>query len=254
MKNIKATIQARMGSTRLPGKTLMKICDKPLILWQIDRLKKSKYITDIIISTSSDSKDDILVDLCRRNNIKYFRGSEDDVLDRIANTIIYHDIDINVEFTGDSPLPDIAIVDEQIKIFLKKENEIDLLSNAINTSYPPGQDVVIYNSKILLDVNEYIDNADILREHVSYNIIRFPEKYKIYSTKAPVKFNYPNIHLEVDTLEDFTFIKKIIEHFQSIDKDYFDLGEILYYLENNKSLLDINSNVYRKWKSLRGEE
>lgn len=252
-KNIKATIQARMGSSRLPGKTLMKICGKPLILWQIERLKKSKYITNIIISTSNEPSDDVLVYFCEINNIEYFRGPENDVLSRVSQTILSHQIDINVEFTGDSPLPDIELVDEQIRIFLEKENDIDFLSNAINTSYPPGQDVVVYKSKILLDVNNYLDIDDPLREHVSYNITRFPEKYKIYSTKAPIKYNYPNIHLEVDTLEDFKFIENIINYFVKINKYYFNLDEILDYLKKNPSLLKINSNVHRKWKSLRGE-
>ncbi|MDC3130677.1 glycosyltransferase family protein [bacterium] len=253
LKNIKATIQARMGSSRLPGKTLMTICGKPLILWQIERLKRSKYINNIIVCTSNKPSDDILADFCETNNIEYFRGPENDVLRRVSQTILSHKIDINVEFTGDSPIPDTDIVDEQIRIFLEKENEIDFLSNAINTSYPPGQDVVVYKSKILLDVNDYLDINDPLREHVSYNITRFPKKYRIYSTKAPVKYNYPNIHLEVDTLEDFKFIENIINYFVKINKHDFNLDEVLDYINKNPSLLKLNSNVHRKWKSLRGE-
>ena len=251
MDKIKAIIRARMGSSRLPGKVLKKICGKSLLEWQVDRLKRSKMISEIIIATSRSKIDNQIVNLCKKEKIKYFRGSEKDVLDRVSKTIEKFNVDIVAEFTGDSPLPDIGIVDKYIREFLRKKNKYDFLSNAIKTTYPPGMDVVIYKGTALIELNANLKISDPLREHCSYNIIRFPKKYRLLSKSAPVKYRFPNIHVEVDTKEDFKFINEIIKYFHLKKSEYFDLESMLKFIENNQELLRINSNVFRKWKQFR---
>ena len=117
-----ATIQARMGSTRLPGKVLKDICGKPMLLWQVDRIKKSRLIDDVIIATTTSPKDDEIVQFGIKNNIKYYRGSEDDVLNRVASLICKFGIDLHIEFCGDSPLPDPQLIDEFIGYYLKNQD------------------------------------------------------------------------------------------------------------------------------------
>ena len=147
--NITATIQARMNSTRLPGKVLTNIMGKPMLQWQIERLKRSRLIDEIILATTDSYKDDPIQDLCEKLNIKFYRGSENDVLGRVNNLLQKYNVEIHLECFGDSPLIDPQIIDEFIGFFLKKRCEIDFLSSALKSSYPAGMEVSIYNSSIL---------------------------------------------------------------------------------------------------------
>ncbi len=248
---IAATIRARMGSRRLPGKIMKMICNKPLIQWQVERLKRSKFLNDIIISTTDHVSENPLINFCKNNNIKFSRGSENDVLSRIAKTIKEYNIDINIELTGDCPLPDVSIIDNFIDEFLSKDGEYDLLSNAIKTTYPPGMEVTIYKSETLIDCDNNLSQKDLLREHGCFNLTRFPNKYKALSKIAPKCHNFPNIHIEVDTEEDFDLVKKIITHFYKKNIEYFDLDSILKFLHDNDDLLKLNSKIFREWKEFR---
>lgn len=252
--NISASIQARMGSTRLPGKVLKKINGKPMLLWQVERLRECNSLKDIIIATTTNREDDKIVQLCIENSISYFRGSENDVIDRVSSLIEEYKIDIHVECVGDSPLIDPLIVEEYIEIFCNEDSDYDYLSNCINTSYPPGLDVIIYNATTLIDLNKFLEKNDPLREHVGYNITRFPQKYKIKSITAPKKYYYPDFYLEVDSKEDFILIEKIFKYFISKEKPKFYLKDILKLLTEYPDIKNINNKTPRKWKLLRGEK
>ena len=248
--NVVATIQARMGSRRFPGKVMKEILKKPLIQWQIERLKKSKFIKKIVVSTSKNSKDDGLYNFCK-NKIKVdvYRGSENDVLGRIANTVKKFKADIHVECFGDSPLIDPKLVDEFIYQF--KRSKIDCITNTLLTSFPPGQEVMIYKGSKLLELNQLVSQKDPLREHVGYNFTRFKKKFSIKNIIAPKKYNFPNICMEVDEPIDLKFIKNIFVHFSKKKIKFFDLDEILNFLNKRKDLLSINKKVFRRWKKLR---
>ena len=118
--NITATIQARMNSKRLPGKVLENILGKPMLQWQIERLKRSRLVDDIILATTDSKKDDPIQELCEKLNIKFYRGSENDVLGRVNNLLQKYDVEIHLECFGDSPLIDPQIIDEFIGFFKKK--------------------------------------------------------------------------------------------------------------------------------------
>ena len=250
-KIIAATIQARMGSSRLPGKVLKDILGKPMLLRQVERLKYSRLIDEIIIATTKSTKDDEIVEFCIKNKIKYFRGSEEDVLSRVCKVLEKFDIDIHIECHGDSPLIDFQIIDEYIAYFLKNQNYIDFLSNSIKTTYPPGTEFSIYKSSILLKTNKIVQSDDKLREHAGYNICRYPKKFKLKSLEAHSFQNFPNIFLEVDTAEDLIVIREIFNYFLSHKKTYFNLSEILSMLSKNKELIQINNKVDRRWKKFR---
>ena len=116
--NITATIQARMNSKRLPGKVLENIMSKPMLQWQIERLKRSRLVDDIIIATTDSKQDDPIQKLCEKLNIKFYRGSENDVLGRVNNLLQKFDVEIHLECFGDSPLLDPQIIDEFIGFFM----------------------------------------------------------------------------------------------------------------------------------------
>ena len=250
-EKIIATIQARMGSERLPGKVLKDICGKPMILRQIERLKNSRLIDNIIVATTTSPKDDILEEFCLKNSIQYFRGSEDDVLQRICDTLEKYNKDIHIELHGDSPLVDYQIIDEFIGLFLKNKNSIDFLSNNLKTTYPPGMEFSIYHSKILLELNKIIKKDDKLREHVGFNITRFKDKYTLKSVEAISRHYNPEIYLEVDSQEDLMVVRKVFEYFIAKEIEYFGIDAITEMLLKNKEIAEINNKVERRWKSLR---
>ena len=143
-KKVVATIQARMGSSRLPGKVLADIHGHPMLKRQINRLKRSRLIDEIIVATSTSRKDNQIEEFCIQNKIKVFRGSEKDVLGRIANLLEKFKFDIHVELYGDSPLLDVSIIDEMICLFYKYHSDYDYFSSSLKTTYPPGLEVSVY--------------------------------------------------------------------------------------------------------------
>lgn len=249
--NITASIQARMGSSRLPGKVLKLIHTKPLLLWQIDRLKQSRLIDNIVVATSNSELDNEIVEVCIQNDIQFYRGSENDVLSRVTELLEVNKVDIHVECYGDSPLIDPQLIDESIGIYFKYRDIADYFSSAIKTTYPPGLEVSIYNSSVLIDINKRISKDDPLREHVGFNITRFKEDYNIYSIEAPPRLNKPNLYLEVDTQEDFELIKHVVNYFVSINKLNFSAYDLVEFFEKNPELSLLNNKVERRWKLLR---
>tara|TARA_X000000950_G_scaffold229307_2_gene277134 strand:- start:2761 stop:3528 length:768 start_codon:yes stop_codon:yes gene_type:complete len=249
--NITATIQARMGSSRLPGKVLADICGKPMLLWQVQRIKKSRLVDNVVVGTSDSNLDDEIALFCKDNEIDCFRGSETDVLNRIASLLRAFKVDVHVECYGDSPLIDPQIIDEFIGYFLKSKTEADFFSSSITTTYPPGLEVTVYKSSILLEVDKIVSSDDPLREHVGYNITRFPDRFKIASLSAPTHFFSPETYLEVDTVEDLEVMKLIFKHFLSKGQAHFGLSEILTLLKSNLDIADKNRHIERRWKTFR---
>jgi len=246
-----ATIQARMSSTRLPGKVLKLINGKSLLEWQIIRLKKSRLLDDIYVATTNSLSDIKIVDFCKKKKIKFFRGSENDVLSRISNFLSRNNNTLHVELYGDSPLIDPHIVDEFIGFMIKNLKKFDCISNTVHSSYPPGQEFLVYKSNVLLKANKLTKKSDKLREHCGYNIIRNFKKFNIHSMIAPKHYNYPNIFLEVDSSEDFKLIKQIINYFYKKKIHHFSLSQILEFFHKYPWKKKINNKVKRKWKDYR---
>ena len=136
---------SKNGFKKISWKSYEKICNKPIIQLQIKRLRKSKYLDEIILSTSTSSKDKILKNFCEKMGIKVFAGSENDVLDRVSKTVKKFNVDIHVECFGDSPLVDPKLIDQFLKKF--KKIKTDCLTNTLKTTYPPGQEIFISKGK-----------------------------------------------------------------------------------------------------------
>jgi len=251
---IVASIQARLGSTRLPGKVLKDINGKPMLLRHVERLRRSRLLDDVIVATTTNPNDDKLVEFCINNNITFYRGSENDVLDRISSMIEERNIDVHVECFGDSPLTDPHIVDEVIGYYLKYQADIDFVSNSLKTTYPPGQEVLVYKAECLSKANKIIAKDDPLREHVSIHITQHPSKFRLVNLEAPKYYHYSNIYLEVDTPEDFEMISIIFNYFDDKNIEHFSLAEILEFLSQNDELININNQVERRWKEFRKDD
>ncbi len=233
-------IQARFSSTRLPGKVLMKIKDKMILDYVIDRLKLCKNVDDIVLATSRNKKDDAIEKYAKEKKINYIRGSEENVLSRYYEAAKKYNADVIVRITSDCPLIDFEIVDEVIKKHI--ENKADYTSNVLERTYPRGFDTEVFNFEILETTYKNADK-DYHKEHVTEYIMEHPEKFKLLNVEAKGKIKRPDIRITVDTKEDFELIKNIILHFSDIK---FTAKDIIDFLNDNPESLEINKNIKQK--------
>lgn len=249
-KRVNAIVEVRMGSTRLPGKTMMDVAGKPSISRLLERLGYAREIDDIIVATTVKTEDDVIEKYCKDNGYICYRGSSEDVLGRVYNAAQKYDTDIIVEVTGDCPLLDPWLIDECIKLFLG--SDYDYLSNFIEQSYPPGIDVQMFTFEALSEMNR-LAKDEKYREHVTLYILKHPKNFKMHNVKAPSELNYPDWHLELDEAKDYELIKRIYESLYPNDPKFTTM-DIINLLKDNSAWLEFNKDVKRTWEKAREEE
>lgn len=249
---VDATIQARLGSSRLPGKVLAPILGKPLIEFQIERIRRSTIIDRVVIATTTNPQDDAIVDLALRLGCECFRGSEDDVIGRVLGSLNQFDIEVNAEFQGDNPIPDPQLIDQVIGYYLDHCDEFDYVTNSMKTTYPAGLEVSVYSRAVLADAEARIVEP-LLREHVGIHIYRHPELYRVKNLEAPPELRRPDLHLEVDTQEDFELVSAIYEHFMPTNPE-FSLADLISFTDANPQLSLGNEGVERRWRRFRNDD
>ena len=241
-----AIIQARMSSSRLPGKTMMQICNKPLIEHIVNRVTSCNQIEEVILATSNDSSDDILYQWAKNHSITCYRGSLEDVLDRFYNAAALNYADVVVRITGDCPLIDPGTIDEVVQGFIQGDYDLYSLGGA----FPDGLDCQVFSFKSALEVAWKQSTLLSEREHVCPYIENNPALFKLGALE---KFSSDrSIRLTLDQQEDFELINKIYEHLY-YKNPLFDIHTIFEFLDNNPALLDINSAIIRNegyYKSL----
>ena len=240
-KNIICLVQARMGSSRLPGKVMTPINGKPMIGIIMESLGRSKLITKSIVATSSSEKDNVLVNFLKKNKIKYHRGSEDDVLSRFYHAAKKEKADFVIRITADCPLIDPEIIDKVIAKALRRD--LDYCSNVEIRTFPRGYDVEIFTFKTLSEMYKVTKDKDD-REHVTLYINRNPKLFKIGNVEAPKGKQHPEWRLCVDTREDLKLIKKIFLHYKNEKMIKYD--NIIDLLLKHPQLPKINEKVKQK--------
>ena len=208
-KKIAAIVQARMTSTRLPGKALIDICGKPALQRVVERLRQSKALDDVIVATTINDADDAIVELCEALHCNCYRGSEEDVLSRVLEAAKLYEVDIIVEITADCPLIDHNHVNHLVKLFF--EGEYDHVSNVVERSFPRGYDIRAFSREALERTNAEVDNP-IDRQHCStwqYLNPRGKQNYRCLNWPAPPGQNRPDIETTLDTPEDLSLIRWI---------------------------------------------
>lgn len=241
-----------MGSERLPGKVLKPILGKPMIVNVLDRLKKSKYIDDIILATSISEKEEELVNTCKQYGYKVFRGSEGDVLERYKEAAEIYNKDeygIIIRITGDCPLIDAVIVDNVVTSFIC--NNYDYIRLDVPETFIRGFDVEVFSkvalNEVYCDVHENCkgfseEETNMYKEHVTLYMYKHPEKFKIGYVKGN-EFYKKNYRLCVDTEDDFKLISKIYNNFKD---EFVSSKAVIKFLDNNKEIASINSEVKQK--------
>lgn len=232
-------VQARMTSTRLPGKVLKNVLGRPLLEYQIERLRRMPAADEIVIATTTKSEDDKIVDLCNKLTISHYRGSENDVLARYYEAATVHKADIVVRITSDCPVIDPEVCQDGITYFLNHYKKYDYLRLE---HYPRGLDMEIFSFKVLAECFEQATTQPD-REHVTPFIYRNPEKYKI--KRFYCSNDYSNHRWTVDTPEDFELIKNIIEEIYPV-KQEFNFVDILNVMAKHTDWYFINTEVRQK--------
>lgn len=241
-KKITVIIQARMGSTRLPGKVLMNINGKTVLHHVIDRVSQCKNIDDIIIATTNLEKDDLIVKEVEKIGCKYFRGSEDNVLDRYYEAATLNKSDIIIRITSDCPLIDPKVVDEMIEFYIN--NNYEMVTNACADSskrtYPRGLDTEVFSYKVLKEAKENAKESYQL-EHVTPYI--YENTTKIFYYKNNI--DYSKYRFTLDTKEDLKLIKEIYRNLYFGENNFY-LKEVIEVMENNPDLYFINNGIKQK--------
>ena len=232
-------LQARMASSRLPGKILMPILGKPMLLHQIERLSKVTLMDKLIVATSDESSDDAAAEMCQQYGIDCFRGSHHDVLDRFYQAAKSFSPQHIVRLTGDCPLADAKIIDAVIQFHV--EGNYDYSSNALKSTFPDGLDVEVVRFSCL---EEAWLKATLPshREHVMPYVHRQPDKFKLGSFES--KEDFSSHRWTVDELKDFELVSKIYEGLYSANPQ-FDYADILELLGKNPELIKINAHYER---------
>ena len=238
-----ATIEARMGSSRLPGKVLMDVEGKPALSRLVARLRQCETLDKIVLATSVSSGDDQLVDWAEQEGVEYFRGSEDDVLQRVVDAQAAHDSDIVVEITGDCTLLDPGLVDMGVQTFLA--NPVECVTNCFKPSYPLGADLMVLDFESLAECARTIDDP-VVHEHVSLYIVEHPEIYQVVHLTAPPRWQGPHLRLMLDYPEDLKFIRQVYRRLLPIFGERFGLEEIMALLKEEPGLADINQHCEEK--------
>lgn len=242
-KKIVATIEGRMTSSRLPGKLMLPVLNRPILASLTNRLKAVASIDQIVLATTTNVTDDVLVKFAEEENIDVFRGDEEDVMGRVIGAGSSVDADIIVEITGDCPLIDPDIVEQTIQVFLRNA-PAQYCANSFYSTYPDGMDTQVFTLEALKKSYE-LTNDPLDREHVSRYMVNHPELFPAVYLVAPPSLTWPGLGLTLDEPADYTLICKIIEHFGEKDQ-LFGCGEIIKLLRKNPDWLSVNENVQRK--------
>lgn len=241
---IVAIVQARMGSTRLPGKVLKRLGSRSIIEVLLARLSKSKKINSVCVATSINEENNILCEELESLGYIYFRGSEEDVLDRFYRACLASKADIVVRITGDCPLVDPDVVDAVIELYIKSKAEY--ASNINPPTYPDGLDVEVFSAKTLesaqINAREPFD-----REHVTPYI----RNGAFTSSTLIREDDLSKFRLTLDQVEDLQLLRDTFEHFSP--DIYFNFEKAVNYLCENPKVLNINKEIKRNKGTTIGE-
>jgi spore coat polysaccharide biosynthesis protein SpsF len=237
---IPAILQARMKSARLPGKVLMPVVGRAMISLNIERIRQARTVQTLVVATSDAPEDDALASLCAGEGVPVFRGSEEDVLDRIHRCAAEYGWPVFGKFTADNPLIDPAVIDRVIDAFLAAPDQYDYVSNNHPPTWQDGQEVEVIRSAALAQAWRE-GTQSFQREHVTPFIWDQPERYRLSNVARDDDAWYRRYRWTLDYPEDYLFVKAVYEHLYPA-KAAFDTADVMALLEARPAIAALNSN------------
>jgi len=217
-------LQARMSSSRLPGKVMMEVNGMPMIYWQVQRILKAKKVNSLVVATSTDSTDDPLANFLEKNSIDVYRGSLDNVLSRFIEVAERYPHDALIRLTGDCPLVMAELIDKMVDRF--HEQGVDYLSNTLKPTFPDGLDIEIIKNTVLKKLSTFKLEPKEL-EHVTYGIYSRPETFKLsnYLNESDSSLD----RWTVDYQEDLDLVRFVFKQFSGRETEFTfqEVGECL---------------------------
>lgn len=251
MKKVVAIIQARMGSTRLPGKVMTEIAGKPMLYHVINRVKHAKELDYIVIATTNLKEDSQILDFASEMEVRSYAGSENDVLDRYYQAAIMSKADVIVRITADCPLADPNVIDKVVRYYLN--NDLDYVGTSIKPTYPDGIDVEVFS---FASLKKAWDEAKLAseREHVTPYIWKNPSIFRIGNIENDEDISY--MRWSVDEQCDLEFLREIYNRLYAKDTLFY-MEDVLDLLMKNPELMNINKGIVRNegyLKSIKEDE
>lgn len=240
-----AIIQARMTSTRLPGKILMEALGRPLLLYELERIKKIEQVDSVVVATTGNASDDPVAALCYAAGQPVFRGAEHDVLSRFYEAAMEHGAEAVVRFTADCPLVDPEISARAIGHYLDNNDRMDYCAVDVKFTprpFPRGADTEAFSMRALAEACAEASSRHE-REHVTPFIYERPDRYR--SEWIEAERDLSGYRLTVDTREDFELVKTVIERLYPANPD-FSLKDALTLLDSDPALARLNATVQQK--------
>jgi spore coat polysaccharide biosynthesis protein SpsF len=230
-----AIVQARMSSSRLPGKVLAPVMGQPMMLRQLERLDRASTIDEVVVATSTELDDNAIVELCAQSGITCFRGSLQDVLGRFVGAATESTAGIVLRLTADCPLTDPVVVDGLTNHL--RAGGFDYASNTLERTWPHGLDVEAMTFDALVTASQETDNP-YDREHVTPFLYNNPDRFRLGShTGTP---NQSAIRLTVDYPEDLELVTRVYDALYPINAA-FTTEDVVAYLEANPAIRALNS-------------
>lgn len=239
-KDIKVVccVQARMGSTRLPGKVMLPILGRPVIWHVVNRLRHSRLIDEIVISTSANPLDDVIGNFARSEGISCYRGKENDLMDRLYQTAKLFNANAIVRITADCPLIDPKVVDTVVKKFLDNAEKVDYVSNIIKRTFPDGLDTEVIGYEALHKAWQEVTD-EFWREWATMYFVENPQKFRLMNVEYFRDLS--KLRWTLDYREDLEFIREVYKHLYSNNENIFYMEDILKLLEQRPEIAEINS-------------
>ncbi len=241
-------VAVRMGSTRLPGKTLIDVNGEPLLRHLIKRLNTCRRLDHIVVATTCLSEDDVIETFCRENSVTCFRGSSTDVLGRLTAAYRETQAVVGVVVYGDGPLIDPTIIDHAVELF-GLSGVCDFVGNDLKTTFPAGMEVEVFRIDSLVR-SEALCTDDAIREHGTLYLRQNKDMFRVSNFEASGNLRRPDLSLEVDTWEDLRVCDRIVGHLDAISS--YSLTDIIDFVDA-QNLSKLNQHVRRRWKEYRLE-
>ncbi|MCX7744963.1 MAG: glycosyltransferase family protein [Flavobacteriales bacterium] len=239
-QHLVTVIQARTGSTRLPGKVLMPLAGEPLLVRMVERVKRAKLAGTVVVATTTEKEDDPIEVICKEKGWHIYRGHESDLLDRHYQAAKMFKADAVAKIPSDCPLIDPSVIDKVLSVYFENHPKVDFVSNLHPPTYPDGNDVEVMRFSVLETAWKEA-SLPMEREHTTPFIWERPERFKLMNVSWETGLNYSMTHRwTIDYPEDYAFINRVYDELYKANP-HFGLNDILNLLESKPEIFEINS-------------